>query len=255
MGGCLIISDLHLSAERPELTEAFCAFAARVPDGARLIIAGDLFDFYIGLDRRDPLMLRLRKTLSQLKERKVSVGFQSGNRDFLTDRRAAAFLGFELLDEFCVIPGEKSSVLLIHGDELCGNDKSFQRFRALGRNPLARALFMSLPYALRYRIGLSVRRKSMKADPGRNLNPQRYGLVDGRARELLEKYSCNVLVHGHFHQAGEHRDEYFPGSLRLALGCWGDKASYIYLGRNCAELYETPLSALADKNTALPHLR
>ena len=47
----LFISDLHLEADRPDITEQFLAFlAGEARDAERLYILGDLFDYWIGDD-------------------------------------------------------------------------------------------------------------------------------------------------------------------------------------------------------------
>jgi UDP-2,3-diacylglucosamine hydrolase len=254
MRKAVIISDIHLAGKDGQVPRLFELFLKRVPDGARLIIAGDLFDFYVGFNPRDPASSALALLLRPLASRGISCEFMTGNRDFLMGRRDAAFFSMSLLSEYTVLNARRGSALLIHGDELCSNDKSFQRFRALGRNRLARFLFLSLPYSIRTRIGLAIRSKSMKADPMRDSAPERFGLVGDSAIALMRRYGVETIIHGHFHRFSDTRNSLFKGSRMLCLGCWGSKFSYAVFDENGARAYEFAASLLEDPKSELPDL-
>lgn len=254
MRKAVIISDIHLSGRDGPLPHLLRLFLERVPDGARLIIAGDLFDFYVGLNLKDPSSAALTEMLRPLSERGISCEFMAGNRDFLMGRKDADFFSMRLLPEYEVLNARHGSALLIHGDELCGNDKSFQRFRALGRNRIARFLFLSLPYSIRARIGLAIRQKSKNADPMRDSAPERYGLVGDVAIALMRRYGVDTIIHGHFHRFGDTKDTLFEGSRLLCLGCWGAKFSYAVFGDGGAKAWEFPASAL-ESGDPLPELK
>lgn len=254
MRKAVIISDIHLASRDGRLPRLLKLFLARVPDGARLIIAGDLFDFYVGLNPKDPVAAGLSEMLGPLASRGISCEFMAGNRDFLMGQRDASFFSMRLLPEYEVLNARHGSALLIHGDELCGNDKSFQRFRALGRSRIARFIFLSLPYSLRSRIGLAIRSRSRNADPMRDSAPERYGLVGACASVLMHRYGVKTIIHGHFHRFGDTRDTLFEGSRLLCLGCWGEKFSYAVFDEGGAKAWEFPASALENKDP-LPELR
>ena len=48
-----VIADLHLSAENKRLCSAFAAFLNELKKGDRLIISGDFFNFFVGIDPYD----------------------------------------------------------------------------------------------------------------------------------------------------------------------------------------------------------
>ena len=81
----VIISDLHLSVHRPELIQAFESFTKRLADDTDLIIAGDFFDFFVGINKNDAMITRLQGIIQSLVKRKVNIKFQCGNRDYLVD--------------------------------------------------------------------------------------------------------------------------------------------------------------------------
>ncbi len=235
-----IISDLHLSHSKPKLTSAFENFSNHLPCGSRLIIAGDFFDFFIGICKKDPLIQRIKLCLHNLRKRKVAVDFLRGNRDFLVNKRDAAFFEMKLLPECCVLETPQGKALLIHGDLLCTNDKSFVKFRKIAHNTLARLTFRALPYRLRLYIGQKIRQTSYEKDASRTLSPSYYGAVSEEATKLLTAYDCKILIHGHFHIFEKKYDEYFKGSVRLGLGAWGETLSFVKIDDKNVFLCEKP---------------
>src|SRR5688572_24864538 len=72
-----------------------------------------------------------------------------GNRDFLLMQRFAEASGARLLADPARIDLYGTPTLLMHGDLLCTQDRRYQLFRAVVRNPVVQALFMRLPLARR----------------------------------------------------------------------------------------------------------
>lgn len=244
MSKCLIISDLHLSLKRPELIQAFESFIFKIEAGSSLIIAGDFFDFFVGVDKDDPLQKRLQHDFATLKKRGVEVSFQCGNRDYLVNKKAASFFDIKLLPHSFIFNTPEGQALLIHGDILCAHDKTFMRFRALCLNPIARAIFFMLPLSLRKRIGQKVRSDSAQLEASRKADDSIFDLKNGPAGKLLQEHHCDILIHGHFHIFGRHQDKNTPSLQRLALGAWGNNYSFVKIDDSSIELIEKPLQDL-----------
>ena len=241
---CIIISDLHLSLKRPELVQAFESFINKIEADTRLIIAGDFFDFFVGVDKEDTLTKRLKHDFEELKKRGIDTSFQCGNRDYLVTRKSAAFFNMQLLPQSYVLDTHQGKALLIHGDILCANDRTFMRFRALCLNPVARAVFFMLPLSVRKRIGQKVRSDSASLEASRKTDESMFDLTSGLAGKLLQEHHCDILIHGHFHVFGSHKDENTPRLKRLALGAWGNNYSFVKIDENSLELIEKPLKDL-----------
>src|SRR5688500_2456343 len=96
----LLISDLHLHAERPDLTQAFLVFLAnRARHANALYILGDLFNVWIG-DDDDALLCRtVSGALRQVADNGTAVYLLHGNRDFLIGAAYATECGATLIDE------------------------------------------------------------------------------------------------------------------------------------------------------------
>ena len=81
----LFASDLHLSTERPAISEVFFRFldgAASKADA--LYILGDLFEYWLGDDDiTDPLNVAVTNALRGLSEKGTKLFFMHGNRDLL----------------------------------------------------------------------------------------------------------------------------------------------------------------------------
>jgi len=99
-----IISDLHLTPERPLITKAFFDFLSnQAPSAEQLYILGDLFEFWIGDDAgsmlgADPILDAMKAT-SEL----VDCFFIAGNRDFLVREAFTQRTGFKILQDETIV--------------------------------------------------------------------------------------------------------------------------------------------------------
>lgn len=101
-GKARFVSDLHLRAERPDLSGRFFSFLENTADRGvdALFILGDLFEYWIGDDDLDDAFNRsVAWQLRQLVTHGTRVFFLAGNRDFLVGPRFAAETGIELLPD------------------------------------------------------------------------------------------------------------------------------------------------------------
>ena len=132
----LFISDLHLDASRPAITELFGQFLLREARSAdALYILGDLFEAWVGDDDPSEVGAYVATNLRQVADSGVPVSFIRGNRDFLVGQDYAARAGFRLLPDPAVVMLYGKPTLLMHGDLLCTDDVAYQAFRAQTRDP------------------------------------------------------------------------------------------------------------------------
>jgi UDP-2,3-diacylglucosamine hydrolase len=216
----LLISDLHLAAERPRTLELFLRFARERAARARtLYVLGDLFDAWIGDDDDSALAVAVRGALRALADAGVRIRFQAGNRDFLVGERFAAATGVELLPEAAVVDLAGQPTLLMHGDLLCTDDVDYQQARRLLRSPPFVADFLARPIAARVAIAAEYRRRSgeatsLKAEDIMDVNAA--AVVDA-----MRAHGVRRLVHGHTHRPGRHAlavDE--APAERIVLAQW-----------------------------------
>ena len=216
----LFISDLHLSASRPEKTQKFLTFLnSRAIGVERLYILGDLFDAFIGDDDNSPPNREVKSALKQLVNCGTLVFFQHGNRDFLLSERFCQETGISLLEDYAVVDLYGEPALITHGDLLCSDDILYQKARIRvraekwKRNALAKPLFVRQWYARWYRFksGLDKGKKTRE-------------IMDANAQTVIESlriFDVSILIHGHTHRPAVHEIN-LDGKLarRFVLAEW-----------------------------------
>mgnify|MGYP002738787292 CR=1 FL=1 len=110
----LFVSDLHLEAQRPDITRAFLRFLDEQASQAdALYILGDFFEVWLGDDNPDPLADQISAALLSLSQSGVPVFVMHGNRDFLIGRDFCHRSGCTLLPDPTLIDLRGERVLLI----------------------------------------------------------------------------------------------------------------------------------------------
>ncbi|MFF7708667.1 UDP-2,3-diacylglucosamine diphosphatase [Pseudomonas sp. NPDC007930] len=216
----LLISDLHLQEERPDLTRAFFALLEGRARGAEaLYILGDFFEVWIGDDAMSPFQQSVATALKALAERGTRIYLMHGNRDFLIGRRFCRAAGCTLLPDPSVVNLGGEPVLLMHGDTLCTRDEQYQRMRRVLRNPLVRWVLGHLPLATRQKLARKLRRESraqtrMKATDIIDVTPS-------EVPRVMARHGVLTLVHGHTHRPALHKLQLgAQPARRIVLGDW-----------------------------------
>lgn len=99
----MFVGDLHLSADRPDITQAFYHFLdTQLGECEALYIIGDLFEVWVGDDIAEPFALAIADKINQSCQH-IPVYFIHGNRDFLLGKAFAERANMTLLPEVSVI--------------------------------------------------------------------------------------------------------------------------------------------------------
>lgn len=216
----LFISDLHLTIERPEITQKFLNFlVSRASEAKALYILGDLFDTWIGDDDFSPPIKKVKQHLKALSLQGTKVYYIHGNRDFLIGQKFSQDSHVILLDEYSLIDLYGTSTLLTHGDLLCTDDLAYQAFREKSHtnewqeNVLSKPLIFRMLFARWYRLR-SFFHKRKKSQTIMDVN------ID-TVRSLMEAQKATRLIHGHTHRQAIH-DVQLKQSLaqRFVLAEW-----------------------------------
>ena len=113
----VIISDVHLAANKPKTIMAFLRFMKNVaPRFAELVILGDLFDYWLGDDatpEADPIIAELK--LYSSTGRRVLI--MQGSHDALLGADFAESCGAELIADQIVISVNGNPILFAYGDQ------------------------------------------------------------------------------------------------------------------------------------------
>ncbi|WP_236206981.1 UDP-2,3-diacylglucosamine diphosphatase [Pseudomonas tohonis] len=216
----LLISDLHLEEERPDITRAFLRFLqTRASQAEALYILGDFFEAWIGDDAMTPFQRSIAQALRQVADGGTRIFLMHGNRDFMIGTRFCREAGCTLLADPSRVVLAGHPVLLMHGDSLCTRDEAYMRMRRILRNPVVLWILRHLPLATRHKLARKLRSESrmqtrQKAAEITDVTPQ-------EIPRLLAEQGVRTLIHGHTHRPAVH--ELQVGGLpaqRIVLGDW-----------------------------------
>ena len=221
--GTQVIGDLHLDIRDERALEQFCNRLQQMSGIPRLIILGDLFEYWVGSAQLASASVPL-EAMSALCSSGTAIDVIPGNRDFLLDKgfenRSGAKLhptGF--VGQLPPETGKESRVLFIHGDELCSLDIPYQRLKSVIRSKPARILARAIPGALAMRLAGRLRGASKQAiaqKPNASMEQQSDTCVN-----MANTHCCDTVVCGHAHRF---RDEQLVGGPRwLVVDAFGGK--------------------------------
>lgn len=238
----LFIADLHLSADRPDITDAFLQFLqGPAAQAEALYILGDLFEVWIGDDNPDPLLTKVATALATF-SRAVPVYFCHGNRDFLLKQAYATRAGMQLLAPTTVIDLYGTRTLLMHGDSLCTLDVGYQKFRAWWNQPWWQWLVLHLPLWYRRHLARKARRTSAKDKSAKTATIM--DVTPAEVPTVMQQHGVHYLIHGHTHRPAAHQLALPSGpGYRYVLGDWYQQQSWLEVS---AQGWQLHFSALPD---------
>ena len=222
------MSDVHLGAVPPETEEAFRRWLLHVKESAsRLIINGDLFDFWFEY-RRVVLAehVRVLAMLADLVEGGIPVLLVGGNHDWWGGSFLRRRIGMEFHQRPVRIELHGKSVLLAHGDGLGKGDWGYRCLRRCLRHPLTRWLFRWLHPDLGAWLAerVSGTRKELRVAPDAR-GPGRARFLEAWATDALAADpSIDIVAAGHAHEPTVR--EVLPGRFYVNSGDWVIHRSY-----------------------------
>jgi UDP-2,3-diacylglucosamine hydrolase len=219
----LFISDLHLSPDHPQLVRGFLDLLTEYQNkNTQLYILGDWFNAWIGDDDHAAWLNDIVLALKQFSQAGNQVYFQAGNRDFALGQQFLAQFSGKLLNEIDDLNINDLKYRIEHGDALCTDDLSYQRFKKIIRHPLLLGLLKRTPLSFRQKLANGFRKKSHQAQQFKS-----YEVMDVNAQAVeLALANVDVLIHGHTHRAAIHP---LGQKKRIVLGDWKE---------DCAEILE-----------------
>ena len=216
----LLISDLHLEQERPDITRAFLdLLGGRAREAQALYILGDFFEVWVGDDAMSPYQLSICQALRELSDSGTQIFLMHGNRDFMLGKAFCKAAGATLLKDPSVVDFYGEPVLLMHGDSLCTRDEAYMRMRRYLRNPLTLWILRHLPLRTRHKLARKLRNESraqtrMKANDIVDVTPE-------EVPRVMQAFGVHTLVHGHTHRPAIHKLQLGEqAAKRIVLGDW-----------------------------------
>ncbi|WP_273805948.1 MULTISPECIES: UDP-2,3-diacylglucosamine diphosphatase [unclassified Pseudomonas] len=216
----LLVSDLHLEPQRPDLVRAFLHFLQNRARGAEaLYILGDLFEAWIGDDAMGLFEQEIAAALRQLADSGTAVYLMHGNRDFLIGKAFCRQAGCRLLPDRHIADFQGRRVLLMHGDTLCTRDEGYQKLRRILRNPLTLFVLRHLPLASRQKLARKLRSESRQQTRTKAMDIT--DVTESEVEREMRAARVTTLIHGHTHRPARH-ELLLDGqpAERIVLGDW-----------------------------------
>lgn len=196
---------------------------------------GDLFEAWIGDDAPGELGRLVARHLAAAAERGTALYFICGNRDFLVGERFCAEAGMTRLAEPHFLRHGEERLLLLHGDTLCTDDESYQRFRRKARDPDWQRRVLAKPAWMRKLLARLARWLSR-----RHTGSTDHQIMDVNAQAVAEafrEHGVRRMIHGHTHRQAIHDlsiDQ--THCQRIVLGDWHECGSTLRIDEGLAML-------------------
>jgi UDP-2,3-diacylglucosamine hydrolase len=239
----VVISDVHLGAVPPAQETSLIGLLDRLEEiGDRLLINGDLFDFWFEYRHAIPRgHLGVLAALRRLADRGVRVRFLGGNHDAWAGSFFEDEVGVELVEAPLIERMGGRHAFVAHGDGLGGGDWGYRVLKRITRSPAARGLFR----AVHPDIGIPLARRASgtrsKVAAGPDVEQARAARLGEHARRVLERHpAVDLVIFGHTHRP--ELTELAPGRLYLNPGDWIHHRSFavVHDGRVTLSEWDRP---------------
>lgn len=226
----VFISDLHLAADLPRVTQGFLALMQKLHGQTEaLYVLGDLFEVWVGDDNDNDYNRQIINTFKALSDSGCKLYFVHGNRDFLLGAAFASACGGELLGERTVITLGSNKLVLEHGDALCTRDEKFMAFRLQSRHPMWQQGMLAKPLTERVQIAELWRMQSKMQNSNKPENIM--DVTPEAVLQVLNENGVNVMLHGHTHRPMVHELALENGAgQRFVLGDWREETGEAVIG-------------------------
>jgi UDP-2,3-diacylglucosamine hydrolase len=206
----LCVSDVHLGLDTPDRLAHFCAFLNTIVlvKSSALYILGDLFTAWPGDEAANESLIQpLVDALCNLTDHDIPVYLLHGNHDFLLGQSWYQRTGIQAIQDGHILNWHDESWYLLHGDTLCTEDKAYQAFRTMVRDPHWQDKFLALPLSARLQEiekvrGRSEAEKALKSEGIMDVHPDAVMDIWKQHPELTG------MIHGHTHRPAEHGYRY-----------------------------------------------
>ena len=226
-----VTGDVHLDPSDSVRAEFFLAFFRAAREAAdRLVLLGDLFDYWIGPAhaRRcayGPVVAAIESATTE----GFPVDFVCGNRDFLGPGELSS-LGLTVYGDAVVYSRGQRRTVVTHGDLLVAGDRSYKRYRRVVRSPLFRFGYWLVPSFVRLAVAHLLRGASRRKLA--KVEPLAFPVDVELATAWQSEFSAEELLMGHLHREEVHTRE--GRTTRMLPGWTDDTGPHFTLGPESA---------------------
>jgi UDP-2,3-diacylglucosamine hydrolase len=220
----IFIADSHLKGLDDPNQKTLCEFLDGLGPVDKLIVLGDLFEFWTGFNdvvyyHYFPVLTRL----FALKEKGTKIIYLEGNHDFFMGPFFTEVLGADVHGDSLELDLDGSRFLLAHGDTVDKNIR-YAFWRALSRSVLFRALYRVLPPSFVWKAAGFLSKKS-RIYHERALSIEAHHRTFAY-RRIREGFDGVILAHTHIARLEKQEAEGRPG-IFANPGSWMDGSTYL----------------------------
>ncbi len=222
------ISDVHLGA--PTLTQDFETIRKKellkfldsvVETGSRLIIVGDLFDFWYEYKHVVPKnYFWLYAKLKEVVEKGVAVDYVAGNHDFFPGEFFSKAIGIKVYQDGFGEDINGKKFLILHGDGLARRDYGYRMLKRILRNNFVKTLIRWIHPDVGFDLARMFSKKSREYTSSKD-----FGEADDMMLFAEEKihagYDFVVMGHNHVPKCKQ-----FEKGVYINLGDWLKNFTY-----------------------------
>lgn len=204
------VSDLHIEGpDDPLYRDLLSLLNERTASGDTVVLAGDLFDLYVG--NKEVFTSRYIEffyALQSFAQRGVTCHYIEGNHDFLLKKVFKSFSSVYLHPHDVSVMIQGKRFYFAHGDTVVRSDYGYRFLRAFFRSPIMKFLVFLVPGSWLAKFGewssaMSRKRNSRQA-PKHSLQKREFLRTAYRshAAEILAR-GYDFVVMGHCHDLDE----------------------------------------------------
>ncbi len=226
----VFIADSHLKGLGDPNQEALSIFLDGLFGIDKLIILGDFFDLWIGLNdvvyqQYKPVL----KKLFALSESGVELIYIEGNHDFHMGPYFTETLKAKVYPESCGLMLDGKRIYMAHGDTI-NMTAGYAILRAMLRGPILKFFRAIIPPPMAWNIGKAMSKGSRSYGKGN----EETAIITEKAHKIFAKKiladGFDGVILGHSHAAGVHKNmlEGSPGFYANPGGWMNDHTFLVY---------------------------
>ncbi|MDD5158240.1 metallophosphoesterase [Sulfurimonas sp.] len=211
--GAFIVADVHYSQRRPEFLEFLKEIHSKKLQPSQLILMGDIFDaLFGGVSYTKKANHEAIKLLNEI-SLNIEIIYLEGNHDFRLKNIFKNVKVFTISKQPLEVNYKNKKVLLAHGD--IESPLGYRIYTWVIRNPVVLFILSFIDWMFGHLILKKLNSYLNKKEDCREF----LNLEEFMMKRLVDKYSCDYFIEGHFHQNKTIKFKKFNYTNLAAFAC------------------------------------